>query len=459
MCPVQRLDHRETNEPPRVMAVPCLPSSSPISMFISARHRDGGTVGPMAFHLDQLLQFSVCAHTLRVVGSQCGWIAECAPLIDKLLKVTERLQLVTLTDTYYQGIQALVVILMKHGKLSKVVLSTVKLSEPYLLDLLYICSGKLSHCGTHDHNLPQFKTGMCTECVRVNTVSDTKQSCEEDAVLVHDIEVLDRTENAWLYQDYPGPSTSFGNSDDDQRLRCSRNIEPLLCDVGYNSDASSSVIDIPEGLLDTPDLDLYDEAVTPVLARKTDSLENLVLAQPVKPCSVLNPPSLFKCTQCHSTSYCQLSYQSGIHTDDSSPASSETLNKATCDLSVDIKTKGRKVGTIDQNCDIQDSDSVSRDDDDASCSTCKQCHQVKDSTGDGNQGDQTQCVPHVIKGLESFALLSTASRYDISSVLVQVLPGWSSLTKFGVFDVGKLYYVQYKSGDVVLSLPAGDGCH
>jgi hypothetical protein len=43
------------------------------------------------------------------------------------------------------------------------------------------------------------------------------------------------------------------------------------------------------------------------------------------------------------------------------------------------------------------------------------------------------------KGLNTFAMLNTHShcKEDFENVLIQVLPHWTSLTKFAIFDTGK----------------------
>lgn len=412
LCPIHRLVHRETLDPPPVIQVPRASSSSSSSSaisFIISSHHDGGTVGPMSFHLEQLLSFSSHAQTLRVLGSQCGWIAGCDPLLEKLLQVTERLQLVTLTDTYYTGIRALVVALMKHGKLTKVILSTVKLSEPCLLDLMFVCSGRLNQTSV---NLLHTKKFLCGNCAENTTDDKNKFSVihfSEDSAKSNDNPEMcsgtSKNPEDSEYYDDAMPSTSSGifSSHVDERTVCSRNIEPLLWEVGFDSDGSeSSNFDIPDGpesLLEPQVLDLYDEAITP-LPRPADTLENLVLTHNptnLRPddCSQHVPPSPARCVQC----------QSHI----------------------------KRTHTLSKNETVTDISSSSVDQIANSCCPGNQMPKIecqKDRTQDNNLSDND-----IVTGLESFALLSTANRYDISAVLVHVLPGWTSLRKFGVFDV------------------------
>ncbi|XP_033736581.1 uncharacterized protein LOC117324862 [Pecten maximus] len=432
LCPIHRLVRRETLDPPPVIQVPRSSSSSssvPISFFISGHH-DGGTVGPMSFHLEQLLNFSAQAQTLRVLGSQCAWIAGCAPLLEKLLQVTERLQLVTLTDTYYTGIRALVVSLMKHGKLSKVVLSTVKLSEPCLLDLMFVCSGRLDQ---NSANLSNAKKLLCHNCAK--TTSDNKRSTEftlanpcEDSIKSNDNSVVlcetsQKLDDISEQYDEARPSTSSGifSSPLEDRSVCSRTIEPLLWEVGFDSDGSeSSNFDIPDGpesLLEPQVLDLYDEAITP-LPRPADTLENLVLTHTT---TTVEPhyrypyiaPSMSRCVQC----------QSDINKTESVSVKSETLSSTSA-------VKGKLCSReIEMENNKSSADSLTK----------SNCH--------GNEMPKTDCQSNrtQVDG-PIHALLSTANRFDISAILVHVLPGWTSLKKFGVFDV------DMKSEDLTMQL-------
>ncbi|OWF47393.1 uncharacterized protein LOC110454421 [Mizuhopecten yessoensis] len=427
-CPIHRLVRRETLDPRPALPVPraSSSSSSQISFFIS-NHHDGGTVGPMSFHLDQLLNFSAYAQTLRVLGSQCGWIASCTPLLEKLLQVTERLQLVTLTDTYYTGIRALVVSLMKRGTLTKVVLSTVKLSEPCLLDLMFVCSGRLHHTAA---NLSCKKNLICQNCAknipndRKNTQSSVANQNEDSVKLNDDSAVLDESEASQRTDggSQPVASTSSGifSSQLEDRTMCSRSIEPLLWEVGFDSDGSeSSNFDIPDGpesLLEPQILDLYDEAITP-LPRPADTLENLVLtnATTIKPGdgSTHIPLPASRCVQCNS---CMNRADSVPGTDEALTSTAAMQGKLGAE---EIVMKNDRTNSTDNQ-------------------TKPSCHgnqMLKPDCDDDMKHTNELSTADIVTGLESFALLSTANRYDISSILVRVLPGWTSLKKFGVFDV------------------------
>lgn len=198
----------------------------------------------LTLHKQDLMKFSKYAETLTIIGSQCGWIYGNQDLLDALKNVTKIIQIQAVNDTYFGSINGLLQTLINYGKVTHAVFSMVNLTRQNLSYLMQTCAGIHIQSKTLDGTFTFY--GQEPACKKLKVDVDSHS-------LNH--EIIPSTSNSSEMLTSVPQTQSYHS--------LSQGSDQYCLDLEVESHDKFPVDSSPSQD-DEDDIDLYDEAVTPI---------------------------------------------------------------------------------------------------------------------------------------------------------------------------------------------------